>query len=155
MTTLWTFPRVHALRTRVSLVFATLLWLWRSRRRWWRCGSARFYLCLRGLAVVSVGVVLAILIVKRHRVLICHRAEIHVAIRMVVPIGLAILATAQPPWAAIRSPPCGLGGIARIHGILRASSAAILWLADVYNPVRASQRRGRVQECCPVCAASW
>jgi hypothetical protein len=70
------------------------------------------------------------------------RRQVQEAIRRIVPAGLSILATAQPPCRAIRCCPTLLVSVMRVHGIGRASTATIGWASDVDDPVWIPKRPG-------------
>jgi len=103
------------------------------------------------LAIVGVGVVVAIAIVPSDTVLICRIVpQVQVAIRTIVTIWLVVPGTPKPPSRAICSFPSCLRRGGRCHGTACASTATVLGAGHIDDPMWASKLCGRADEGLPI-----
>jgi len=109
------------------------------------------------LAVVRLGVIVAVAIIERHVVLVAGLAvpQIQKAICRVVTVWLVVGPAAKPPRRSIGCHPCLLVPVLRIHGITSATTTATGRSCDVDDPVWCSHRISRGKESLPITAGSW
>jgi len=109
------------------------------------------------LAIVGLGVVVAVAIVERDIVLVARLAmpQIQEAVCGVVTVWFVVAPAAKPPWGAIGGRPCLLVLVLRVHWVTSAATAATGRTGNVDDPVRRPYRICRCKKCLPITAGGW